>query len=154
MGHIDIQTLFSLLSYEESRPLLFNSVDFFVLFTLFFGVYLLLRFRANLRILFTLGFSLYFYYLSSGFFFFLLVFSTIADFILGHFIYNASTKSKSKFFLFLSIAINLGLLGYFKYTNFLIGAVNDLAGLDFSFQNIFLPGRDFLLHLPDDELQY
>ncbi len=136
---INWEAIRSLLAYEASRPLLFNSADFFILFTIFFGVYLLLNQRANLRILFTLGFSLYFYYLSSGFFFFLLVFSTIADFVLGHFIYNGSTKAKRKFFLGLSVVINLGLLGYFKYTNFLIGFTNDITGLDLSFHNIFLP---------------
>jgi alginate O-acetyltransferase complex protein AlgI len=136
---INIQAILSFLDYEANRPLLFNSVDFFILFSLFFAVYLLLKNRANLRIIFTLGFSLYFYYLSSGFFFFLLVFSTIVDFILGHFIYNASSKAKSRFFLALSIVVNLGLLGYFKYTNFFIGFTNDLMGFDLSFKKIFLP---------------
>ena len=136
---INIQAILSLLDYEANRPLLFNSADFFILFTLFFAVYLILINRASLRIVFTLVFSLYFYYLSSGFFFFLLVFSTIIDFVLGHFIYNASTKVKSRFFLALSIAINLGLLGYFKYTNFFIGLANDFTGLDLSFKKIFLP---------------
>ncbi len=136
---INIQAVLSLLDYDARRPLLFNSADFFLLFTLFFAIYLVLINRANLRIVFTLGFSLYFYYLSSGFFFFLLVFSTIVDFILGHFIYHASTKTKSRFFLALSIAINLGLLGYFKYTNFFIGLANDFTGLDLSFKKIFLP---------------
>lgn len=139
MQDINWQEIWSVIGYDEARPLLFNSADFFFLFIAFFGVYVLLRNRQNLRILYTLGFSLYFYYLSSGFFFFLLIFSTIADFILGHFIYNAGNKRKSRFYLILSILINLGLLGYFKYTNFLIGAVNDLMSLDLSFKNIFLP---------------
>jgi D-alanyl-lipoteichoic acid acyltransferase DltB (MBOAT superfamily) len=139
MHNINWQAIWSIFEYEEARPLLFNSADFLILFTAFLGIYTLLRNRASLRIIYTLAFSLYFYYLSSGFFFFLLIFSTIADFILGHFIYNASTTAKKKGYLALSIAINLGLVGYFKYTDFLIGVVNDLGGMDLAFHKIFLP---------------
>ena len=40
----------------------------------------------------------------------------------------------------LSVAVNLGMLGYFKYTNFLIDISNQLFGQGFlQFQNIFLP---------------
>ncbi|MCB9322487.1 MAG: MBOAT family protein [Lewinellaceae bacterium] len=139
MREINWQAIWSLLDYKPTSPLLFNSADFFLLFSAFFAVYLLLRSKTNLRIVFTLAFSLYFYYLSSGFFFFLLIFSTLADFVLGHFIYNARSTTGSKFFLGLSIAINLGLLGYFKYTNFLIDLTNGITGLDLSFKKIFLP---------------
>ena len=40
----------------------------------------------------------------------------------------------------LSVAVNLGMLGYFKYTNFLIDISNQLFGEGFlQFRNIFLP---------------
>lgn len=40
----------------------------------------------------------------------------------------------------LSIAVNIGMLGYFKYTNFLIDISNRLFGEGFlQFRNIFLP---------------
>ena len=40
----------------------------------------------------------------------------------------------------MSVAVNLGMLGYFKYTNFLIDISNQLFGQGFlQFQNIFLP---------------
>ena len=118
---------------------MFNTVDFLVLFILFFAGYVMLIKRFNLRILYTLLFSLYFYYQSSGWYFFLLIGSTLVDFGLGHAIYSASQKWKKRLFLLLSLLVNLGLLGYFKYTNFFLGALNDMVGTNFALRAIFLP---------------
>ncbi|GJM32500.1 MAG: hypothetical protein DHS20C18_15010 [Saprospiraceae bacterium] len=139
MSSIDWSTITELLAYHPSRPLLFNSVRFLALFLAFFSLYIALRRRLNWRLVYTLAFSLYFYYLSSGFYFFILLLSTVVDFTLGHFIYRASNKTRKRLFLGLSLGLNLGLLGYFKYTNFLIDLFNGSLGTHFHFQDIFLP---------------
>ncbi len=136
---IDWQELFGLLAYHPARPMLFNSMPFLVLFVLFYGGYTLLLRRLNGRILYTLLFSFFFYYKSSGFFFLLLIISAAADFVLGHFIYHASNRRRRQLFLFLSLAVNLGILFYYKYTNFFITSLNSLAGAQFSLTDIFLP---------------
>lgn len=118
---------------------MFNTVDFLVLFILFFAGYVMLIKRFNLRILYTLLFSLYFYYQSSGWYFFLLIGSTLVDFGLGHAIYSAPQKWKKRLILLLSLVVNLGLLGYFKYTNFFLGALNEMMGTNFALRAIFLP---------------
>ena len=41
--------------------------------------------------------------------------------------------------MLLSLTTNLGLLGYFKYTNFFLGIFNSIAGNDFQPLDIFLP---------------
>lgn len=119
--------------------MLFNSSVFLLFFLLFYGGYLLLLRRLNLRILYTLAFSIFFYYKSSGIFFILLLASTLIDFILGYYIYHAKNKEQRRLFLILSIASNLGMLLYFKYTNFLIGSWNAIIGSNFSMTEIFLP---------------
>ncbi len=119
--------------------MLFNSLRFLAFFLILYGLFLLIRQRVIARTLYLLVFSLYFYYLSSGWYFLLLILSTLIDFCLGHFIYNAKTRKMSLFWLWVSILANLGLLGYFKYTHFLIDSVNALFSLDWSFQKIFLP---------------
>lgn len=139
MTAIDWEALAHVFQYDPDRPLLFNSGDFFLLFGLFYLGYLVLLRRFNLRILYTLSFSLFFYYQSSGWYFFLLLFSTLVDFALGHFIYRARTPAWRRLFLLLSLGVNLGLLGYFKYTNFFIGSINDLLARNFAFQDLFLP---------------
>lgn len=132
----DISSFFT---YNVEHPLMFNTGRFFVLFVVFYGVFIGIRERVNLRTIYVLAFSLLFYYLSSGYYFVLLLFSTLVDFVLGHYIYRAKAKGKRLFFLWMSIAVNLGLLSYFKYNNFFIGVVNDVLGSNFAFTSIFLP---------------
>ncbi len=49
---------------------------------------------------------------------FLLIFSTLLDYYTGIKIYEAGNRRKKLFWLWLSIGINLGFLGVFKYYNF------------------------------------
>lgn len=48
-------------------------------------------------------------------------------------------SKKSTFFLIFGILVNLGILCYYKYTNFLIGNLNLLVGTDFALKNIIMP---------------
>ena len=85
-------------------------------------------------------FSLYFYYKSSGIYFLLLVFASVSDYWIAHAIYKVRTQRAKYWLVGLSVLVNLGMLGYFKYTNFLIEIANNLFGQGFlNFQNIFLP---------------
>ncbi len=131
-----IQTLFV---YSQERPLVFNSAAFLVLFIAAYAIFIPLRRATTWRSLYLLIFSLFFYYKSSGIFFVLLLISTVWDFGLGHLMYKAVSKPKRIFFLMLSLIGNLGLLGYYKYTNFFIGTLNTVAGTEFALQKIFLP---------------
>ncbi|MCD9853086.1 MBOAT family protein [Epilithonimonas sp. JDS] len=57
---------------------------------------------------------------------FLLGFSTLLDYFSGIIISQSDNQVKRKFWLFISIIINVGILGYFKYVNFFIDSFNDL----------------------------
>ena len=130
----------ALLQYNPLSPLIFNSGLFLFLFVAFLGGYLLLRRTTNLRILYVILFSIYFYYKSSGIYFLLLIFASVSDFILAHLIANAHDKRHKRWGVAASVMINLGMLGYFKYTNFFIEITNSLFGAGvLDFQNIFLP---------------
>ncbi len=49
-------------------------------------------------------------------------------------------NGRKRWLVGLSVVVNLGMLGYFKYTNFLIEIANHMFGQGFlKFQNIFLP---------------
>ncbi|MBC7835847.1 MAG: MBOAT family protein [Phycisphaerales bacterium] len=54
--------------------------------------------------------------------------STVVDYFVAIAIERAPTRWKKRAILFISIAANLGLLGFFKYTNFLSNAAFDLVG--------------------------
>lgn len=108
-----------ILLFDPSEPMLFNSGLFLVLFTLFILFYYLLRKKNTARIIYVILFSLYFYYKSSGVYASLIVLTATVDFILGRAIHLTDEKRRKKLYLTLSVIFNLGLLGYFKYTNFL-----------------------------------
>ncbi len=125
--------------YDPKRPLIFNSKEFLVLFIIFYGIYILRRKAYYFRIIYVSLFSLYFYYKCSGFYFGLLIFSSVVDYYIASYIYNSESKSTKKLALFLSVFINLGLLFYFKYTNFFIENINFLTSGNLKNLDIFLP---------------
>lgn len=127
-----MDTLRNILSYSEKSPLIFTDSLFWVFFAGILLIYQLLYTQQKLRNMFLLAFSLFFYYKSSGFYFILLLFTTIVDYYLGWKIYNASRKTQKKWYIVLSLFINLGLLGYFKYAYFLADILNQTAGTQFA----------------------
>ena len=130
----------SLLLYDPSSPLIFSSGLFLFLFAGFLLLYSALGRAQTARVLYVVLFSLYFYYKSSGIYFLLLVFAAASDYWLAHAIARTERQSARRWFVALSVAINLGMLGYFKYTNFFIDLSNQLFGQGFlEFRNIFLP---------------
>ena len=99
--------------------MLFNSIEFLIFLPITFSLYWL---ATNKRILFQnallLVFSYFFYASWNWKFLFLLIFSTLLDYFTGIKIHEATNRRKKKFWLWLSIGINLGFLGFFKYYNF------------------------------------
>lgn len=55
--------------------------------------------------------------------------STLADFFIAKSLPSAKSEKTKKYMLFLSLAINLGMLGYFKYAEFLVGSFHDLLNM-------------------------
>lgn len=130
----------SLLQYDASSPMIFNSGLFLFLFVGFSMGYALLSRRQTMRLLYVILFSLYFYYKSSGIYVLLLLFVSLFDYLVGRRIAATASRSVKRWWVAASVVMNLGLLGYFKYTNFFIDIANNLFGEGFlEFQNIFLP---------------
>lgn len=123
---IDFSQIPSLLLYNPDDRLLFNS-GFFLYFILFFFLgYFLLRDKAQARIAFVSLFSLFFFYKACGWYVGLVILAAIVDFNLSTRIYKSRNVLKRKGLLIFSLILNLGLLCYFKYTDFFIGIINDI----------------------------
>lgn len=154
------ERLGAMLSYNPSEPLLFSSGLFLFLFLALTLVYMALRKALTPRILFLTLFSYYFFYKSSGMYFLLLVLVTVTDFYIAKGVSRLKEKAdeqaererralgeekatphygRAKGLLALSLAIDLGLLCYFKYTNFFAGMVTQMIGGNFQPWDIFLP---------------
>ncbi|MFT7072788.1 MBOAT family O-acyltransferase [Patiriisocius sp. Uisw_017] len=100
--------------------MLFNSLDFAIFFPIFFVVYWLVAKKLTLRNIFLLGSSYLFYGWWDWRFLFLIAFSSVVDFSIGKKIHATTNEAVRKGFLITSLVVNLGLLAYFKYTNFFI----------------------------------
>lgn len=64
---------------------------------------------------------------------------TVSDFFVARWMYETAKKSIRKLFVVLSLILNLGLLAYFKYTNFFGEVIASLTGGEFARLDIFLP---------------
>ena len=134
------EKLLALLAYDASSPLIFSSGLFLFLFAGFMLLYGAFRRAPMARIVYVILFSLYFYYKSSGIYFLLLVFAAASDFAIAQAMARTTRRGARRGLVALSVLVNLSMLGYFKYTNFLIDIANQLFGQGFlQFQNIFLP---------------
>ncbi len=132
--------------------MIFSTLTFLAFFVVVFIIYWFVlgaikdnNKRLKSRILFLILASYYFYMSWNPTFIFLILFSTILDYLLAKKIYQSETRKKKKLFLIISIIANLGFLGYFKYVNFILGtfnqasnAVTDGNGTNF-FVNVVLP---------------
>ena len=84
--------------------------------------------RRTLRHVWLLAASLLFYWKTSGWFFLILVFSTVSDHFIGHRIAAGKSNRARNGWLSLSIAVNLAVLFYFKYTYFFTDSWNSITG--------------------------
>lgn len=99
----------------------FDSREFLIFFAVVFAIWLFVRNAdRSIRNGFLLLASYYFYGSWSLQFLLLLVFSTVVDYVLGRAIYNSVDARRRKQLVGVSVVINLGILGFFKYFNFFI----------------------------------
>ena len=124
-------------TYQVNSPLLFTQRYFWVFFALVMGGYSLVYKHTARRNIFLFLVSLFFYYKTSGFYFIILLFSTVVDFFIGRGIYSLDTKWKKQLLVALSVVVNLLVLGYFKYAYFVADFVFDLTGYQITVQNTF-----------------
>ena len=124
--------------------MLFNSLEFAIFYPIVFLAYWILSGRKTTRNAFLLMASYFFYGWWDWRFLILIVISSLVDFLVGLSIHRTDKKARRRLLLGISLIVNLGLLGFFKYTNFFIETFLDsfrLFGksLEISTLNIILP---------------
>lgn len=83
--------------------------------------------------------SLFFYAWGEPVYVVLMLISTVSDYIHGLLIQRFKGKNLSKVFLISSIIVNLFMLGFFKYADFLIGLLNAIPGVNLPLLELPLP---------------
>lgn len=103
--------------------MVFSSIIFLLYFLPLFLItyYLVGKKYKNLVIL---CFSVFFYSWGAPKFIFVIIATTFLDFHIVKWISKSEVESKRKWLLFFSVAVNLGLLFYFKYSNFFVDNIN------------------------------
>lgn len=128
-----------MLAYDADAPMLFSSGLFWILFLLFIPVYALLKRSKTKMVIFVVAFSLYFYYKSSGFFFLMLIGTSLVDWLVSKAIYSLRRRGAKLCMMWFSITLSLLILGYFKYANFFLWNWNAMVEGNFQPLDIILP---------------
>lgn len=97
---------------------------------------------SKLRNFVLLLFSLLFYSWGEPIYIFIMLFSTVFDYCNGLLIQRfqfVHRNGMARIVLICSIVVNLGILGFFKYSDFIVGNINLLAGVNLPLRNLVLP---------------
>ncbi len=110
--------------------MLFNTLNFSLFLPVVFILYWFVTNKTLKQQNLLLLVSSYFFYACWDYrFLFLLIFSTLLDFFTGIKMSEAPNNKLKKFWFWLSIIINLGFLGVFKYYNFFASSFADALAL-------------------------
>ena len=114
--------------------MVFSSVSFLFFFMpIFFILYYIVpnKFKNYCLLLF----SLIFYAWGEPIYIFLMIFETFINYIFGLLI----EKNNKKIYLIITIILNILVIGFFKYSDFLINIINNIFNLNIDNLNIGLP---------------
>lgn len=107
--------------------MVFTSVIYFLFLVCSLIVYYLLP--GRFRNYFLIAISIFFYMYVKASYIFIISFIILANYFLGIQIDKSNNKKDRFRFLFLSLIINLGVLIFFKYWNFVVESIFNFAGI-------------------------
>lgn len=126
--------------------MLFNSVEFIFFFlpVVLAGFYFLRRFFSNGSVYIWLALvSLFYYGYWKPAYLLLILFSIGFNYLVGRKLGHLSTvvqlKRPTRTTLIFGVSVNLLLLGYFKYTYFIVDSISAVSGMSFGLPRIILP---------------
>ena len=124
--------------------MLFNSIDFALFLPLVFILYWFVTQKSlKLQNALIVIASYVFYGWWDWRFLSLIIFSTLVDYVIGVVLSKEENTSKRKLYLGISIVVNLGFLGFFKYYNFFLD--NFITAFSFFGQSISRSGLNIIL---------
>ncbi len=125
--------------------MLYNTFEFGAFYLLIFLLYWMIpRHRLKWQNLLILAASYFFYGWWDWRFLSLIVISSLTDYLTGIQIEDAGSKGQKKAWLGLSLAVNLGLLGFFKYYGFFVDSFLEM----FRAFGYDMPDRTLRIFLP------
>ena len=119
--------------------MVFVSLHFLLLFFPLCMIFYLSAKTIERKNIVLLIFSLVFYAWGEPKYILLLLFMSLADWLIAILIYKSNSEKKRKMLLFTACVINLGLIGIFKYANFAVFNITNLFNSEPTVLNITLP---------------
>lgn len=128
-------------TYDSANPLLFNSPLFLGLFFFFYLFYVLLGNAKHFlsRRLYLIVFSLFFYYKAGHNYYILLMACAVLTHWMSRLMYEEDVPWRRKLLMGIIVVANLGVLTYYKYTNFFIKNINKIADTQWELFDLILP---------------
>ena len=108
--------------------MLFNSIDFLIFFFIVLGIIAIWKYRRFQHIFIIIS-SFFFLYYTDNYLVVLLLFTILLHFYTGREIFKSVSKKRKKIFLTIGLTGSLGLLGFFKYSDFAIAQFNILGNI-------------------------
>lgn len=139
LWNIDLKKIPELLTFIPDDPLFFSTSLFLILFSVFLLFYNLFGKNKTVRIGMLIFFSLYFYYKTTGYYAGILVVLATVNFLCGKWIAGTEKLPLKRIYLVAAVIINVAILGYFKYTNFILEIISNIGSNKFDALDIFLP---------------
>jgi D-alanyl-lipoteichoic acid acyltransferase DltB (MBOAT superfamily) len=130
--------LFFRYSLNPNEHWVFTQTSFLLVLSFFLVGYAFFKSTSRWKLAYLIGFSLFFYYKSSGPFLALFILVILCDFLFAKWI-DRHEGIKRKVLMLVSVSFSLSFLLYFKYTDFIIENLNAVFLTSFSKQNLFLP---------------
>ena len=144
-GELIMDFCHRLFGFDQAHPLLFTQFWFWAFLALVYGGFSLIRRdKLHIRNAWLFLSSLWFYYKTSGVFLLLLLFVICYNYIAANLMPRIRRQGWKGALLTLSVAVDLLVLGYYKYAYFFADAVNSLFGLDLQVRDVFTGGSIFL----------
>lgn len=122
--------------------MVFSSMTFLFIFLLTVMLFYFTLPGRNLKNLILLIFSLIFYAWGEPIYIGIMIISILNDYIFAQLVEKyreAGKKNRAKLCLTLSVAVNLGLLGFFKYAGFIAESINAIFGTSLVVHQLPLP---------------
>ena len=131
---------FGIFQYSKAAPLMMGSVSFAVLFIIFLTLYILLKkYSRTAMLLYVIAFNLFFAYKANGCWMLLLPATAVLNYLFTEKMRHSEGRTRKQY-LSATIIMDLALLCYFKYTNFILHDVlNEIFATNFSLMSIALP---------------
>jgi D-alanyl-lipoteichoic acid acyltransferase DltB (MBOAT superfamily) len=129
----------NIFSFDPENPISLVSGYFLFAFTIFLVAFNLVSKKSETKKWLIILFSFFFYYKLAGFLCLIILIPTLVDFWAAQKIMETENENVKRKYMYLALFFSLGLLIYFKYTNFLIEIVNAISTNSLATLKIIVP---------------